>query len=514
MTSKYTDIPSCMQCIGAIYNNPSLLDENNYHFNEEDFSEEFHKILFGTIFNLHALGAQKINTTTIENYLEQRTKKLAVYKANKGDEYLEKLSATTQIAAFDYYYSRVKKMTLLREYDKHGVDVSWLYDPDNIFDSKKKQSQEDWLDNTPIEDIADKIDERISNIRMNFVDNAEDDFSLACEGGDELLNELQNKPDVGYPLYGPLINTIWRGARLTKFYLRSAPTNVGKSRAMVADACNIACDEIYDIKEKKWVKNGTCEPTAYVMTEQMKDEVQTMIWAFLSGVNEEHILTNTYYDDEFERVQYAKNLLKRCPLYLKEMHDFSLSDIENTVKIAVRKYEVRYFFLDYIHSSMKILSEVSGKAKVAGLREDNVLFMIGVRLKDLATQYGIFILSSTQLNGDYVDSKTPDQNLLRGAKSLGDKVDGGSIMLLLTEDDKKAIQPICTKKGCAMPNLKISIYKNRRGRYNHLYLWCNADLGTCRIEPIFATHYDYTYIEMEDFKIHVKPRTEDLISAF
>ena len=514
MSSKYTDIPSCMQCIGAIYNNPSLLDENNYHFNEEDFSEEFHRILFGTIFNLHALGAQKINTTTIENYLEQRTKKLAVYKANKGDEYLEKLSATTQIAAFDYYYKRVKKMTLLREYDKHGVDVSWLYDPDNIFDSKKKQSQEDWLDNTPIEEIADKIDERLSNIRMNFVDNAEDDFSLASEGGDELLNELQSKPDVGYPLYGPLINTVWRGARLTKFYLRSAPTNVGKSRAMVADACNIACDEIYDLKEKKWVKNGSSEPTAYVMTEQTKDEVQTMIWAFLSGVNEEHILTNTYYDDEFERVQYAKNLLKRCPLYLKEMHDFALSDIENAVKIAAKKHDVRYFFLDYIHSSMKILSEVSGKAKVAGLREDNVLFMIGVRLKDLATQYGIFILSSTQLNGDYVDSKTPDQNLLRGAKSLGDKVDGGAIMLLPTEDDKKAIQSICTKKNCAMPNLKISIYKNRRGRFNHLYLWCNADLGTCRIEPVFATQYDYTFIEMEDFKIYVKPRTEDLISAF
>lgn len=514
MASKYTDVPSTMQVIGCIYNNPSLLDNEIYQFNEDDFSEEFHRILFGAIYNLHALGASQITTNTIEDYLEQRTKKLAVYKANKGSEYLEKLSETTQVAAFDYYYHRVKKMTLLRMYDNAGVDVSWIYDVNNIFDQKKKQAQEDWLDNTPIEQIADKIDDKIADIRLKYVSNAEDDIIQAGEGGDALLDSLMSTPDIGYPLYGSLINTVWRGARLGKFYLRSAATNVGKSRAMVADCCNCACDEIYDLTLGKWVPNGTKEPSIYVMTEQVFEEVQTMMWAFLSGVPEDHILTNTYFEGELDRVMYAKELIKRCPLYMKQLHDFSLQDIENVVKLSVRKYNVRYFFLDYIHSSMKILSEVSGKANVKGLREDNVLFMIGVRLKDLATEYGIFIMSSTQLNGDYVDSKTPDQNLLRGAKSLGDKIDAGSIMLLPTEEDKEAIADLCNKKGLEMPNLKISIYKNRRGRYNHIYLWCKADLGICRINPIFATEYNYEIVPMEDFKINVKPRHEDLLSAF
>lgn len=35
-------------------------------------------------------------------------------------------------------------MSLLRAYDNYGIDVSWLYDPDNIFDSKLKQQQEDF----------------------------------------------------------------------------------------------------------------------------------------------------------------------------------------------------------------------------------------------------------------------------------------------------------------------------------------------------------------------------------
>ena len=56
----------------------------------------------------------------------------------------------------------MKKTTLFRMYkEKAGLDLSWLYDIDNIFDQKKKQAQEDWLDNTPIEQIAEEIDARI-----------------------------------------------------------------------------------------------------------------------------------------------------------------------------------------------------------------------------------------------------------------------------------------------------------------------------------------------------------------
>ena len=277
---------------------------------------------------------------------------------------------------------------------------------------------------------------------------------------------------------------------------------------MVADCCNIACDEIYDTEKQAWVKNGTKEPAIYVMTEQVFDEVQTMMWSFLAAVPEDHILTNRYLPGEIERIDYARKLIEQSPLYLKQLHDFSLKDIENLIKICVRRFDIRYVFLDYIHSSMKILSEVSSRASVKGLREDNVLFMISVRLKDLATQYGIFIMSSTQLNGDYTSATVFDQNLLRGAKAIADKIDYGSIMLRLNDTDNEVLTQIIETHGWEMPNLKISIYKNRRGRYNHILLWCKADLGICRITPLFATTYNYELIEMEDYKINITPRKE------
>ena len=55
--------------------------------------------------------------------------------------------------------------------------------------------------------------------------------------------------------------------------------------------------------------------------------------------------------------------------------------------------------------------------------------LCSTRLKDLCNQYGVFIMSATQLNGDWKDAKIPDQNLLRGAKAIADKIDYGSILI-------------------------------------------------------------------------------------
>ena len=79
MAVKYVDIPSIVQVIGGVYLNNSLLDREDYFFTEEDFTEEFHRVLFESIINLHTLGVKKIDMNSIEDYLEQRPKKKAIY---------------------------------------------------------------------------------------------------------------------------------------------------------------------------------------------------------------------------------------------------------------------------------------------------------------------------------------------------------------------------------------------------------------------------------------------------
>ena len=344
MASKYVDTTAIMQVIGSVFKNPQILDfTDKYTVVDEDFADEFHKIAFGAIYKIHELGADKITLENISDFLASRPKSAADFKQQKGEEWLLKVSETCLPEAFDYYYSRLKKFTLLRAYDAYGVDVSDIYDADNILDTKKKQIQEDLLDNSTLEQIADKIDNKIEMIRLKYVDDVGGEAIQAGEGIIELIDSLKEHPEVGTPLYGPLINTVTRGARLKKFYLRSAPTGVGKSRTMIADACYIACNEIYD-ERFGWIHNGTKEPTLYIATEQEKSEIQTMMLAFLSGVNEEHILNGTYERDEEERVRKAAQILTDSPLYIEELPDFSLKDIEDRIKKNIRDHDVNYVF--------------------------------------------------------------------------------------------------------------------------------------------------------------------------
>lgn len=649
MSSKYVDVTSIMQVIGCIFNNPNLLDyTDKYTITEYDFPDEFHKIVFGTIYKIYELGAKQITLENIADFLSSRPKSEAIFKQQKGEEWLLKVSDAAIPSAFDYYYSRLKKFSLLRAYDNYGVDVSFIYDADNILDVKKRQLQEDQLDSSSLEDLANKVDEMIDNIRMQYVDDVNGESYQAGEGVFDLIDRLKKYPEVGVPLYGPLINTVTRGARLKKFYLRSAPTGIGKAipnytiiptpngdrrvdeikagdylfgqngkptkvlaihpqpkekeiwkvtfsdgrvaeccgehlweycyetyqgkeyrvedtqtiykralmlkngfktddnknyrfqiklnepveysekkslfnpyamgiflgegckglnknlfgqskveefaeryselynikpelqfipheylygsvqqrfallrglldsrgnvtqkgimfpteslklkkdvidlchslgfitncsvdacndiyiqckedfksrlfrvpykaklaknkgkdfkgylsivniektkqsaamtcftvdnedhlflmndficthntRSMIADACYIACNRIYD-ETFGWIKNGTAEPVLYISTEQEKEEIQTMMLAFLSNVPEDHILNGKYEEDEEERVYQAANVLSQSPLYIEELPDFSLQDIEDTIKKNIRDKDVKYVF--------------------------------------------------------------------------------------------------------------------------------------------------------------------------
>jgi replicative DNA helicase len=125
-----------------------------------------------------------------------------------------------------------------------------------------------------------------------------------------------------------------------------------------------------------------------------------MMVAFLADINEENILNNTLSFEERERIKVAIEIIKESPLYIEVIPDFSLKDIENAIKRSIRLYATQYFFIDYIHTSMKILEEITKRSGGVKLREDNILFLLSVKLKEIATEYNVFILSSTQLNQD------------------------------------------------------------------------------------------------------------------
>lgn len=501
-SNKYYDANAAIQVIGCILEKPSLLeDSTNYFYTEDDFTTSFHRAVFGAIYNLYQMGTQNINSLTIDNYLQNRPESRAIYKAGGGAKWIAEATLNAEVSNFDYYYNRLKKMTLLRGYSSIGLDMSFFYNPDELFDNVKKAQQEDNLDNMSLQEISDLVESKFDKVKMLYVDNSLGEANNIGDNIDILLEELKQTPELGTPLYGKYVNTITRGARLGKLYIRSAATGVGKTRTMIADACNIACNKIY--KDGKWQDNGLRQPTLYISTELDLQEVQTMALAFLSEVNEEHILKSSYQFGEEQRVLEAARILKESPLYIEVVPDFSLTDITNTIKRNIRLNSVQYICFDYIHSSMKILEEISHRSGGIPLREDNILFLLAVHLKDICSEFGVFILTSTQLNGSWKNEPVPDQNMLRGSKAIADKADFGAIMLDVTSEDVENLSALLRNNGLPKPNIKMSIYKNRRGSYNKCFLWMKVDKGTCRFDPIFCTDYDYNFIPINDTEIDV-----------
>lgn len=97
------------------------------------------------------------------------------------------------------------------------------------------------------------------------------------------------------------------------------------------------------------------------------------------------------------------------------------------------------------------------------------------------------------------------------SKAIADKIDIGMHILDVTNEDLEKLEPILALNAFEVPKLKISVYKNRGNRWKSIFLWCRADLGTCRIEPQFCTTFNYDLVSIDDIRIKIQDEEE---SAF
>ena len=144
----------------------------------------------------------------------------------QGEYYFEKLSETGDPSTFLPSFNTMKKMTLLRNLDKHGVNINPFYDWDATKTSIV-EAQQNWLEKTDLRDIANEIADSIQSIMDGATSNATTRGLQAGEGLEELLESLKETPDFGSPSPIELMDSVTRGNRLGKYYLFSAPTGGG-----------------------------------------------------------------------------------------------------------------------------------------------------------------------------------------------------------------------------------------------------------------------------------------------
>ena len=111
---------------------------------------------------------------------------------------------------------------------------------------------------------------------------------------------------------------------------------------MVADACYMACNRIYDNITGQWKDKGS-QPVLFISTELDVDEITTMCLAFLTGYNEEDLLLQKIsFEDPV--LGEAVKVLEKAPLYLEILPDYTIKDVENTIKRNIRVNHTKLVF--------------------------------------------------------------------------------------------------------------------------------------------------------------------------
>jgi replicative DNA helicase len=502
------DKRAMLQVLGNIMKKPSLLDDHKYKLSKDDFFAEgessFYVIIFAAINNLFEQEIEEIDIPMIDTFLSNYDVQYKTFTDNDGLEYLQNAIEISHIRNFDYSYNRLKKYSLLREYKRHGFDITEIYD-ESIIDPKEAESMMAEFDQLTIDKMIEHFDKKLVEIANQFSSSEETKTIHASSSARELLKKYKQSPDYGISMIGNLQNTIFRGAKLKSLGLRSAPSNLGKTRLALAEAADMAIDEIYDLHKGEWVSNNNGENVLFISTEIEGDALQSTILAYISGVPERTIKDGATTEEEDERLEYAVKILERSNFWIEYIPDFDTQLIENKIKQHIIENQAQYIYFDYLHISMSILEEIANSSKGMKLREDMVLFMFMNRLDQMRKRYNVYIQTATQVNGEWKHIENADSTVLRGSKAIADKATKGIIALSPSQKDLEAIEPIMKNMfGCKEPNIVYHIYKNRETEHKDCKLWLYVDFDTMRQTELFLTKNNYELISIEPTEIKSK----------
>nr|DAU46803.1 MAG TPA: replicative helicase [Caudoviricetes sp.] len=478
---------------------PSLLSEKDkYNLQPSDFESRFERYIFIAILNSYTNGAQTLSEIDIDNYLMEHKDQYLLFQQNNGISYLQDALDMSTPENFEYYYNRIKKFNCLKDLKKSGFDISEFYEENELNPRQFEINQR--FETLKPKDIFDGLKRRIYKVEGEYV---EGDTSITTDisvGIDELLEKLKNSPDAGARFQGKYFNTVTRGARKGKYYIVSFPSGGGKTRLLLGEACYLAFPMRYSWETMEWKITGNAEKTLFIATEQAKEEIQTMVVAYLTGINEDVILYGHFTKEQQTIIDQAKEVIKKYKnnLMIVQIPMPSVEIVKSVIRQNCIVNDIKNVFFDYIFSNPALLNEF----RDLRIREDVALLMLSTALKDLAVEQDVFMMSATQLNSsqDTNEKGIKNQNSIRGSKSIVDKADIAMIGGLVPDDQRDQIAPYVAKYG--MPTQVYDVYKVRRGKWTNLKIWSNVDLGTCRRSDVFVTDSNIKEIEVPIMEVN------------
>jgi len=321
---------------------------------------------------------------------------MSLWKNNNGWEYIEEAvaMASDKLVNVGKYYDDTRKYSIIRNASEElKIDITFIYDENDGSKIEKFNEMTSM-------DVINAITDRFLDFKSMWKDSFGDNYSFKVgDGIKDRLQEHKGQVDTyGYPFQSAYLTTVYRGMKRKKFIIRSSVTGGGKSRSSLADGCNMVSDRIYDWNKHKWVPTGEPQVVLFISTELEKEEIQDIILAHVSGIDQDRIEEWDGITEEEERIlNEAAGLIGTYEYYVEYMPDFTIDLISETIEKYVINYNIYACFFDYINDSPSLYEYYYNKTHTR-LRTDQVLFLFSTALKSVCNKFNIYLGSATQLN--------------------------------------------------------------------------------------------------------------------
>lgn len=483
--------------LGHIYNNPKLLLDKKNKLETDDLLDRLHKIVYVAAENIAAKqDITEIDDISVSMFLENYPDQQEYFNRNNGSKFIQDIKELSQSASFKQSLENIKKFSLLRKYEKVGFDTSFIYkcdlvDPEEISLRSKKFNE------LNISSIKNMVKVRLNSVEFKEYEVDEEKAFQAGEGIYDVIKSCKEKPQFGHPFQSKLYNTVFRGMLGKKVMIRSGNTGSGKTRTMLGDMCEVSAVKMFDIERGIWIDNPRPVSSIFISTELDKQELQLILLAIISGI-EENRIKDGRFDEELEnRLIYAGKVLEDSNIYIECIENFTMSEIESIIERNILNNDCAFVFFDYIQITPSLAQEYH-HAFGYSLREDQMLNLIVTKFKNMANNYNLFILTATQLNRNYKVDGYLDATHLRGGTATPDKADFGVITVEASKADIEKLDPIISAKlQTEEPTHAHHVYKNRGGQYKKIIIWTKTNLGNMRVKDCFVTNQDYEEIFLE-----------------
>lgn len=240
---------------------------------------------------------------------------------------------------------------------------------------------------------------------------------------------------------------------------------------------------------------------------QLYEELEPMMWAFVSGVNENKIREQRMTKEEEERVHEAIRILEKTPLFLEDEEDYDVAFLWHIVEKYKTQHNIVAMVIDYLELTGRLVLEYTQMSRGMGVREDQILLNLSTNVKNIAKQYDICMICFTQTTDEARRDGVRDQRSVKGARSLPNKCDLGISSFAPTQKELELIEPLIERLGFGhfTPNIVYTFYKNRGNSYRSIKLWGYQDLGTMEFIDLFCTDDQYRPINVPKVEIKIQP---------